>query len=654
MNTTNRPDAAGAAGAAGAAAGGDGHGDAAAAAAASSTPAPTLPIVPRAISSVEHPCIVKNVDKGVTSLGGPVILSKNLRTKLEPQINEEGEEELPGVISASLRPDDPFAKRVLSTPVTTSNLLIKVTVPKRTGRRRKRGSSGPFVADGPAGPSASGPVPAKTYTDAATLYRTLQDTASRYMVSVAGVVDETHRFRSMPDIQYSVGQNSIMTGIRDYLLPGRHSLMKAYNINTAAGPDPTKELGPSAEYFQMPIAWNYQFEQNANVKYTKDKSREINVQRTLTYTAYTVVDIQVPKVPTGPKAELPPERTLSSNMQSLIAKIRTQLARRPIMTRHLLYNKLGWAKRDRIRMATMYCGYFFETGPWREALILWGVDPRKDPKYRHYQTISFLSYLKRGSARHFEHFDAHIRELANMPLRELEKQHTFDGVHVSHTGNLFQFCDISDPLIRKILDTNDIRSTCAPTFQGWYHVGTWAKATVVLKDKMNQIIGKETPDDSIYERILTWPENWEDKDLYATYRDEMFDREVHKQKAREHEVMNYVRWAARNPRYAFEKLDARGGFGPEATEADVLLEDPEVPEDTTEAKDTAEIIYEEGDDGDDDFDEDDTESDEEVDLGPEFEGIWQDDDLGADEEEDEGPPVQQKDGPLPFGGLYRK
>ena len=26
----------------------------------------------------------------------------------------------------------------------------------------------------------------------------------------------------------------------------------------------------------------------------------------------------------------------------------------------------------------------------------------------------------------------------------------------------------------------------------------------------------------------------------------------------------------------------------------------------------------------------------------------------ADEEEDEGPPVQQKDGPLPFGGLYRK
>ena len=38
--------------------------------------APWLPIPSRAISAVEHPCIVKNVDKGITSLGGPVKLSK--------------------------------------------------------------------------------------------------------------------------------------------------------------------------------------------------------------------------------------------------------------------------------------------------------------------------------------------------------------------------------------------------------------------------------------------------------------------------------------------------------------------------------------------------------------------------------------------------
>jgi general transcription factor 3C polypeptide 5 (transcription factor C subunit 1) len=38
--------------------------------------APWLPIPSRAISAVEHPCIVKNIDKSITSLGGPVKLSK--------------------------------------------------------------------------------------------------------------------------------------------------------------------------------------------------------------------------------------------------------------------------------------------------------------------------------------------------------------------------------------------------------------------------------------------------------------------------------------------------------------------------------------------------------------------------------------------------
>lgn len=39
-------------------------------------PAPFLQIPSRAISVVEHPCIIKNIDKGLLSLGGPVKLSK--------------------------------------------------------------------------------------------------------------------------------------------------------------------------------------------------------------------------------------------------------------------------------------------------------------------------------------------------------------------------------------------------------------------------------------------------------------------------------------------------------------------------------------------------------------------------------------------------
>jgi general transcription factor 3C polypeptide 5 (transcription factor C subunit 1) len=115
---------------------------------------------------------------------------------------------------------------------------------------------------------------------------------------------------------------------------------------------------------------------------------------------------------------------------------------------------------------------------------MWGIDPRKDPFFRHYQTISYMSFAKIGTARSRFVWDKHVRDFARKRPEELKNEHIFDGVSVGRTGNIFMFCDITDPMIRKILDTKDIRSTCAPTFQGWYHIGTWAKATVLMKDKM--------------------------------------------------------------------------------------------------------------------------------------------------------------------------
>ena len=111
-----------------------------------------------------------------------------------PDPESESGEQVPETISASLRPDDPFAKRLLATAVTTNNLLLKVTVPKRTGRKRKRGSTGPFVAD-----DETESAPSKldsAYVKAADVYRSVQDNASKYTVTPVGVVDESHRFRS--------------------------------------------------------------------------------------------------------------------------------------------------------------------------------------------------------------------------------------------------------------------------------------------------------------------------------------------------------------------------------------------------------------------------------------------------------------------------
>jgi general transcription factor 3C polypeptide 5 (transcription factor C subunit 1) len=121
-----------------------------------------------------------------------------LRTKPDGTNDGENDDELKQLISVSLRPDDPFAKRLLSAAVTTNNLLLKVTVPKRTGRKRKSGTSGPFLAEEEIdGNSNVNTFSAgQNYTDASTVFKSLQDNVSTYKVSVAGVVDETHRFRS--------------------------------------------------------------------------------------------------------------------------------------------------------------------------------------------------------------------------------------------------------------------------------------------------------------------------------------------------------------------------------------------------------------------------------------------------------------------------
>jgi general transcription factor 3C polypeptide 5 (transcription factor C subunit 1) len=115
-------------------------------------------------------------------------------------------------------------------------------VPKRTGRKRKRGSAGPFlsedeIASGGNGVANNSTTSSKTYVDASTVYRTLQDNASTYKVALAGVVDETHRFRSkscslccslsvtdfldMPDLQYTAVHNDTMVGLRDHILTKR-------------------------------------------------------------------------------------------------------------------------------------------------------------------------------------------------------------------------------------------------------------------------------------------------------------------------------------------------------------------------------------------------------------------------------------------------
>jgi general transcription factor 3C polypeptide 5 (transcription factor C subunit 1) len=93
-------------------------------------------------------------------------------------------------IQLFLRPDDPLSRPLKSTNTASNNVLLKVTVPKRTGRKRKRGSNEPFQ-DAPVETIAES-VPRPT---AKNLLRSLRDNESKYQIKPIGKVERTHVFR---------------------------------------------------------------------------------------------------------------------------------------------------------------------------------------------------------------------------------------------------------------------------------------------------------------------------------------------------------------------------------------------------------------------------------------------------------------------------
>ena len=163
-----------------------------------SEPAPWYTIPEQRFISVEHPCVVKNVEKGVEMIGG----SKGIREALD-----QDQPDRP--VSLSLHPEDRAARTITSINCQTNNLLLKITVPKRTGRKRKRGSDDAFEED----QSLS-----DCRKDARYMLRSLQDNTLNSDIDIIGTIDRTHVFRSMPDFTYSVADHQLMNEVKSKIL----------------------------------------------------------------------------------------------------------------------------------------------------------------------------------------------------------------------------------------------------------------------------------------------------------------------------------------------------------------------------------------------------------------------------------------------------
>lgn len=148
--------------------------------------------------------------------------------------------------------------------------------------------------------------------------------------------------------------------------------------------------------------------------------------------------------PTGPPSAAPPEESLDQDTKSFIARVRKILAERPVATRRVLSNLLG-VDYKHIKVAVAYCGYCFEHGPWHDTIVRFGVDPRIDPHHRIYQTMVFKLNVP-----------GEKETVARLTFEERRERfshtHIFDGTEVPLASRTFQICDITDQLLRDLLE----------------------------------------------------------------------------------------------------------------------------------------------------------------------------------------------------------
>ncbi|KAL1644434.1 tau 95 subunit of transcription factor TFIIIC [Diplodia intermedia] len=470
---------------------------------ASASPSSALPVPPDAVVSVEHPCIVKNIDNGIKSLGGHVVLDKFLNTRDRDK-----------TIGASLRPNDPMAKPVMSSFTKTQNLLLRVTLPRQTGRKRKRGSDGPWLD----APEATEPP----HADPQVLLQSLRDNPANYSIQPVGLAHENHRFRHLPDFQYATSTLPLANMLRETFLPLQYPKLKNFRLSDERGNHSEPDVGPSAQFSMIEVPYNYSYRQNPAVKILHDEQgRQIMYNPTASrkFIMHSV-DIDAEDIFHESPVPLPPEDSLEPHIRDTVANMRKLLEERPVMTRRYLANHLEAPTDDSIRSSFAYVGYSFKSGPWRDTLIRFGVDPRKDPQYRHYQTLMFKIVIptkKESSEDPNKWMDARNVWRREAKPRNLKlTTHIFDGKSLTPDGKVWQTCDITDPQLREILDTDKLRTECNIKSDGWYLNGTWAKVKVLMRDKINIVREGGIPRDEDYKRIVDFPDLITPENLQST------------------------------------------------------------------------------------------------------------------------------------------
>ena len=297
--------------------------------------------------------------------------------------------------------------------------------------------------------------------------------------------------------------------------------LRKFKLDHSRGVKENDELIPPPTFSDKTIPVNWGYHQNSTIKVTTDQTTGetilTNQSRAPKLNTY-YVPFDTPTVPTSP----PPLPAPDPILQSLLTELRHALSERPIWTRRAIMNRIPRNNPGiyLLKPAIQYIGYQFRGGPWRDAIVRYGIDPRSSPEYRIYQTLFFkiVDHKPAGSTAGKPWHDKRSEYTRKAHPETLDpNSHVFDGTSVSLDGKIWQVCDITDPLLVRLLATPLLREKCDLHSDGWFCNGTWAKVRAIMRTKISAIrIGREMLE-ADFSQTLQLPDDVKDKTRVTAY-----------------------------------------------------------------------------------------------------------------------------------------
>jgi len=371
------------------------------------------------------------------------------------------------------------------------------------------------------------------------------DVVGEYTAEVVGVVSKTVRFRSMVDYQYQIDLNDPVAKLRlamasmdvdairqysipeekeDYTLPV-NPVLDPQLVPDSADPQSTPAARSNLRLFPPPlfsrqgISQNYNFKANpSSMESTtideetgEERKRIINKGRWKGFGPVSImfVDQTLPDKP-------PPnvEAMRKDVDQQLLARLQELFKERAIWTRMSLFNQFSSIEARDVHnskvMLPLVC-YVFQDGPWRDTLVRFGYDPRKDPNARFYQRLYFRnanhpiarpSVITRREGRGNTFAQSRADEERSRNEADRKNSHIFDGVNITKETAAFQLCDIHDRMLMNMIkDEDDLREICNER-DGWYSAHAFERIKAVLRHKFFSLLEGHVATDEECEALL--------------------------------------------------------------------------------------------------------------------------------------------------------